>query len=109
MPRWTHNGGDVRLKSRMIDRVDAHSNAGIGGRSQQELCDQRGMFCLTAHGRAVFTIEGYIKDTGAELLRHIGLQLQALAHARLHPTVVITDRQRHGPGLGPHQYIAWMA
>ena len=51
------------------------------------------MLGLAAHRGTVLAIEADIEHAGAELLRHLGLQLQALAHARFHAAVVVTHRQ----------------
>src|SRR3989344_2519999 len=69
---------------------------------------QPGVAGFKAGGGAVFAIEGDIKDAGTELLRHLGLQLQALAHARFDAAVVVTDRQEACLRLGAQQHIAWM-
>ena len=89
-----HNGGDIVGKSRVIHRMDTSSYPSLWSRSGCQACHQRRMLGLQPDGRAIFTIEGDIKDAGTEFLRHLGLQLQAFAHARFDAAVVVADRQK---------------
>ncbi len=59
------------------------------------------MVNLTTDGCAIFTIECDIKHAGTQLLDHLGLQRQRLAHAHLHAAVVVTHRQYHFASLRP--------
>ena len=63
---------------------------------------------LAANRGSVFAIQRHVKDTNAELLRHISLQLKALDHARLDPTVVVTNRQQTRYPLCVHEYVTRM-
>jgi hypothetical protein len=58
---------------------------------------------------AIFAVQGDIEDAGTELLRHLGLQLQAFAHPRFDTAVVVTNRQQNATGLRTQQNVARMA
>ncbi len=79
-----------------------------GRGSQRQFGDQRGMLGLAAHRGAVFAVERDVEHAGAELLGHLGLQRQALAHARFDAAVVVAHRQHDGTGLRAEQHVAWM-
>jgi hypothetical protein len=51
------------------------------------------VIAFTAHGRAIFAVQRHVEDASAELFDHLGLQLQAFAHPRLHAAVMVTNRQ----------------
>ena len=59
------------------------------------------MLGFSAHGRAVFAIEGDIEDAGTKFLRHLSLQLKAFAHPRFDAAVVIAYGDHDTRGLGP--------
>jgi len=61
---------------------------------------------LLAHGRAVFTVQRDIEHAGTELGHHLGLQLQAFAHALFHAAVMVAHRQQCGCGLGAEQNVS---
>ena len=67
-----------------------------------------GVFVFTTHRRTVFTVKRDIEHAHAKLLVHLGLQLQAFAHACFHAAVVIANRQLHRARLGVLQHIARM-
>jgi hypothetical protein len=92
----------------MVDRVHAHADAHAGPGGQRQLGDERGMFGLAAHGSAVFAVEGDVEHAGAELLGHLGLEREALLHARLDAAVVVAHGQRHGAGLRAEQHFTRM-
>ena len=102
------NGDHVAVKGRMVDRVHAHADAHAGPGGQREFGDERGMLRLAAHGGAVFAIEGDVEHAGAELLGHLGLEREALLHARLDAAVVVAHGQRHGAGLRAQQHFGGM-
>jgi hypothetical protein len=58
------------------------------------------MFGFATNRGAIFAIEGDVKNARPELLRHLGLQLQAFAHPHFHATVVVAHRQVHSARLG---------
>jgi hypothetical protein len=58
------------------------------------------MVCLTARRRAVLAIQGDVKNATAKLLAELGLERKAFDHARRHPAVVVTHRQKTGARLG---------
>src|SRR3569832_740253 len=64
------------------------------------------MFRFTADGRAVLAVERDVEHARTELVDHVLLQLQALAHARLDAAVVVAHRQRNGAGLRAEQRFA---
>src|SRR5665647_1331348 len=66
------------------------------------------MLVLAAHRGAVLAVERHVEDAGAELLAHLRLQLQALAHPRLDPAVVVAHREKPGGGLGAEQNCSRM-
>jgi len=101
--------GHVRVEMGVVHRVDPHGDAGVMSRVQRQAGDQLGVICLATHRGTIFTIEGDIEDTGAELLRHLGLQLQAFAHPHFDAAVVVADRQLHAAGLRPEQNVTRMA
>ena len=103
--RLADDGGNVRLKGRMVNRVHTRCHAGTGGCGQQQRNHQRGVISLAAHGRAVFAVQRDVKHAGAELLAHLGLQLQAFAHARLNAAVVVANRQNAGCGLSAKKNV----
>ncbi len=96
MPGLTDDAGDVGFKSRVVQRVHANRHPRFGSRSQQQRHHQGGVVNLTAHRRAIFTVQRHVKNAGAKLRMHVGLQLQTFAHARLDAAVVIADRQGAG-------------
>ena len=106
--RLPHDGGDIVGESRMVHRMDARSHTGTGRGLHGQGRHQTRMLGLEAHRSAVFAIQRDVKDAGAELLRHLGLQLQALAHAHLNATVMVADRQKTGLRLGAQQHVARM-
>ncbi len=108
MASLASNGGHVVGKSAVVDRVDTGCNAGLGGSALGQLCHQLGVRSFAAHRGAVFTVQGDVKDTGAELLRHFSLQLQAFEHPRRCATVVVANRQSSAASLRPEQNIARM-
>ena len=57
----------------MINGVNSNRNSSILWCTQRDFFDQMGVLYFTAHWCAVFAIECDIKDTGAKLLRHLGL------------------------------------
>ena len=89
------DGGDVLLERGMV-RPDGpgppRAPSALANASQRH--DQRGMLGLAADRRAVLAIERHVEDAGAELLAHLRLQLQALAHPRLDAAVVVAHRQK---------------
>ena len=96
-PRLARDGGDVLLEGVMPDRVDAHRHARLVAGQRSERHDQGRVLGFTADGRAVFAVQRHVEDAGAELLGHLGLQLQALAHPRLDAAVMVANGQ--GTGL----------
>jgi hypothetical protein len=88
----------------MHAHADAH--AGLGG--QRQFGDERGMVGLAAHGSAVFAVEGDVEHAGAELLGHLGLEREALLHARFDAAVVVAHGQRHGASLRAEQHFTRM-
>ncbi|MNY56738.1 hypothetical protein D3C86_1928480 [compost metagenome] len=92
----------------MVHRMDARSDAGIGRCVQRQGRHQTGVVFFESDGRAIFTVERDIKNAGAELFRHFGLQLKALAHARFHAAAMVADRQKASLRLGAQQHIARM-
>jgi hypothetical protein len=101
----THDVGHIGLKRGVIHRVHPHSHPSAGRSAQGQFGHQRSVLGFTADGRAVFAVEGDIKDAGAEFGAHVGLQLQAFVHARHHAAVVIAHRQGPSRGLGVQQHI----
>ena len=102
----------VGFKTGVVHRVDPHRNARIGASGfcgQCQFGHQRCMLGFATDWRAVFAIQGDIKNASAELLHHFCLQLQAFAHPRLHSAVVVTHRQLHAGGLCSQQNVARMA
>ena len=95
--------GDVAFEGRMVHRMHPHRDARIGPGTQCQRDDERRMFRFAPHRRAVFAIERDVEHAGAELLRHLLLQLQALAHARLDAAVVVAHRQHAGARLGAEE------
>ena len=93
------------MKSRVIHRVHTHRHAGIRCSVQCKLGDQRGVLGFAAYRRAVFAIQRDIKHTHTKLLLHLGLQLQAFAHALFNAAVVVADRQHHRTRLCALQHI----
>jgi hypothetical protein len=96
----------------VINGVDAHGNAGVGsgcGGGQGQFGDQCSVFGFATDRCAIFAIQGDIKNAGAELLRHLGLQLQAFAHPRFDTAVMVTNRQLDASGLCSQQNVARMA
>ena len=79
------NVGHVGVKTGVVHGVDTNGNAGgnqgvraRGGRGECHFCDQCSVFGFATDGCAVFAVQGDIEDASAELLRHVGLQLQAV-------------------------------
>jgi hypothetical protein len=103
------NRRNVLGKSRMVDRMHPHRHARLGRRGLDQRHHQRGVLGFGTGGRAVLAIERDVEHAGAELFGHLGLQLQALAHARLDAAVVVAHRQRHRAGLGVGEHLAGMA
>jgi hypothetical protein len=83
---------DVSLKAGMIDRVHPHGDAGRRVCLQGQFGHQGSVLGFAAHRGTIFAIQGDIKHASAEFLQHLGLQLQAFAHADLNAAVVVTDR-----------------
>jgi len=86
--------------------MNAGGNTRIWGCAQQQGHHQRRMIGLAAHGCAVFAVQRHVKDASTELLTHLGLQLQAFAHARLDAAVVVAHRQNAGSGLSAKKNVA---
>ena len=86
--------------------MNTRCHAGTRGCGQQQRDHQRGVISLATHGRAVFAVQCDVKDAGAELLAHLGLQLQAFAHARLNAAVVVAHRQYAGRSLSALKNVA---
>ena len=102
------NLAQIGLERRVIDRVHAHRHAGRGCGGQRQFGHQRRVLGFAAHRGAVFAVQRHIEHAGAELLGHLGLQLQAFAHARLDAAVVVAHRQHHGAGLRALQHVGGM-
>ena len=103
-----HDGGDVGRKSGMINGVHAHCNTGRARsgdsplhRLHRQFRHHQRVLMFTAHGSTVLAVQRHIKHAGAKLLAHLGLQLQALAHAHFDPGIVVADRQSAGRSLRP--------
>ena len=77
-------------------------------RDRGQFGDQCSVFGFATDWRAIFAVQGDIKNAGAEFLRHLGLQLQAFAHPRFDTAVMVTNRQRHATGLRTQQNVARM-
>ena len=110
-----HRSDDLRhvgLEGRVIDRVHAHADTRRNRASEiqtlHQFGDELGMLGLGADSGTVLAVQRHVEDAGAEPLGKLGLQLQALAHARLDTAVMVTDRQRERASLGPQQYRARM-
>jgi hypothetical protein len=71
-------------------QAGAHAPETVGRRGHQ-LGDEVGVLDLAAHGRPVLAVQRDVEHRP-----EFGLQLQALAHAHLHPGVVVA----HGQGCG---------
>ncbi len=65
-----------------------------------ERCNPICLFNFTTNRGSIFTVQSHVKYTNAELLRHVGLQLQAPDHARLYTAVVVTHGQQSRNALG---------
>jgi hypothetical protein len=102
------DGDHVAREGRVVDRVHAHADAHAGPGGQRQLGDQRRMLGLAAHRGAVLAVEGDVEHAGAELLGHLGLEREALLHARLDAAVVIAHRQADGAGLRAEQHGSGM-
>ncbi|MNT08458.1 hypothetical protein D3C72_1432010 [compost metagenome] len=102
------DGDHVAGKGRVVDRMHAHADAHAGLGGQRELGDERGMLGLAADRGAVFAVEGDVEHAGAELLRHLGLEREALLHAGFDAAVVVAHRQGHGAGLCAEQHVRGM-
>jgi hypothetical protein len=92
----------------MVYGVDTHSHTGIRCSAKRQLGDQGSVFGFTAHGGAIFAVEGHIKNADSELLGHLSLQLQAFAHPRFDTAVMVTNRQQNACGLRTQQDVARM-
>ena len=92
----------------MVDRMHTRRHTGPGCSAVGQFGHQLGVSRFLADGSAVFAIERDIKDAGAELGHHLGLQLQAFAHAHVHAAVVIADGQAHCATLGVEQNFGGM-
>jgi hypothetical protein len=66
---------------------------GTGTGALCKTCHQMRLVYLAAYRGAVFAVECDIKDTRTKLLHHLGLQLQAFDHPRLHAAVVVAYGQ----------------
>ena len=80
-PQQTH----VVKKKVVTKKVVTRRDWKRGHRLPHQLRHQPCMRRLAAHGRAVLAIERHVKHADTEFRRHLGLQLQALAHACLTP------------------------
>ena len=100
------NDGHVVRKRRMVDGVHARCHAGPGGCLLRQLHDERGMRALLADRGTVLAVKRDVEHAVAEFRRQLGLQLQALAHARLDAAVVVAHRQGTGHGLGAEQDLS---
>ena len=98
----------VRLEMGMVDRMHTCRHTGTGCCTVGQLGHQLGVGRFLAHGGPVFTVQGDVEYAGAELGHHLGLQLQAFAHAHVHAAVVIADRQPHCATLGVEQNFGGM-
>ena len=87
-----HHGGDVVLPATLVGQRHHHLR----------------MIALATHRGAIFAVKRNIKNASAEFSRHLGLELQALAHPLLDAAVVITDRQKRRRSLGTEKDFAWM-
>ena len=101
--------GHIICKSGVIDRVYARCDTGLRRSVARELCYKSGVGGFGPHGGAIFAIERDIENAGAKLLRHLGLQLQAFAHACLDAAVMIANRQKTGLRLRVEQHFTRMA
>jgi hypothetical protein len=108
MTRPPCNGDQVTSESRVVDRMDPRADAHAWSGGERKFGDQCRMFRFAAHGRAVLAIERDVEDAGTKFRDHLGLQCEALAHARFDPAVVIADRQHDRAGLGAKQNLARM-
>ncbi len=86
--------------------MNTHRHAGACASLGHQRRHQRCMVGLAAYRRAVLAVQRHIKHAGAELLAHLGLQLQAFAHPCLDTAVVVTDRQKTCCGLGAKEDVA---
>ena len=98
----------VALERRMVDRMNAHPHPCAVGRGHGKLGHEQRVLGLAADRRTVFAVQRDVEHAGAELLGHLGLQLQALAHARLDAAVVVAHRQQAGGGLGAKEDVTRM-
>jgi hypothetical protein len=100
--RRQHDGHHVG-EARVVHRQHAHAHAAEAvERIGQQPGDQVRLLDLAAHGRAVLVVQRDVEHRA-----QLGLQLQALAHARLDAAVVVADRQRrHGTLVGVEQGLA---
>ncbi len=92
------------LELRMAVRHDAGAHAvELVGRRLHQLGDEVGVLHLAAHRRAVLAVQRDVEHRA-----QLGLQGQALAHARLDARVVVADRQRGGRVAVLEQDVARM-
>ena len=95
----------VLREAGVVHGMHACSHAGAGRGIARQRGHQARMGRLLAHGGAVLAVQRDIEHAGAELIHHLGLQLQALAHARFHAAVVIADGQVQGTALRIEQHL----
>jgi hypothetical protein len=91
------------LELRVAKRQQPHADAAKAvERAAQQRGDELRVLHLAAHRGAVFVVQRYVEHRA-----QLGLQLQALAHARLHAGVVVARRQqRRGGVFGVEQGLA---
>ncbi len=103
---------DVGPEGRVPHRVHPHPHARRHRRRQiealQQLDHQGRVLGLAAYRGAVFAVERDVEHAAAVALAVLGLQRQALAHARRHAAVMVTHRQQALAGLRAHQQVAWV-
>ena len=71
-------------------------------------CNPIGLVHFATDWGTVFAIQGDIEDTGAKLLQHFGLQLEAFDHAGFDTAVMVAYGQKVHFGLGTQQNFPWM-
>jgi hypothetical protein len=85
--------------------MDASGNSREWASLGDQLAHEHSVIALAPHTRAIFTIQGDIKDTSTCVLDHLGLQQQTFFHAREHATVMVAHWQTHTSGLRTEQDV----
>ena len=93
---------ELLLEGRMVHGMHPRADPAVAvlGR-HHELCDEVRMLGLAADGRAVLAVERHVEDRPP-----LGLQREALVHARLDAGVVVAHGQRRQRLAGVEQRVA---